>query len=170
MCELLDVFLQSWLVWSRRSIAESRPKRRVTHGIMFVETDSAFHLDGKVMPAVKAYISDLVDRSADLQVQELVRLGLKMLNPNPHKRIKMSTAASSLALLVCYSYSSVVDKYFRGLLYRNEGRKSNFHVLVLLEQKRFEAWKAAYSRSHPNQKLENMDIILANLKHLLIVL
>lgn len=154
----------------RRSVTEFRDRREATHGTRFVQTDHAFHLDGKIRPAVTEYLSDLVDHPTDSQVRELVKLALKLLNPNQHKRIKIYDATPALALLACSSKASAVGKSFDKLSYNNEDRKSNFHVLVLLEQKRFETWKSAFFRLHHEEQLQSIDTVLVTLSHLLTVL
>ncbi|KAF2812458.1 kinase-like protein [Mytilinidion resinicola] len=154
----------------RRNVEDFRIKREATHGTEFLVTDSAFHLAGVIRPAVTKWLSDLTEDPKDQQVQELVKLALDMLNPNPYKRIKISAAASTLALLTWSSNVGAVDRLFDGLSYNNVDRRSDFHVLVLLEYKRFGAWKSAFGRLHHDERLRSTDTVLASLSHLLDVL
>ncbi|CAG8977221.1 hypothetical protein HYALB_00007917 [Hymenoscyphus albidus] len=154
----------------RRSVEEFRATRKETHGGVFSRTDNAFHLDNKIKPSVDRWLADLIQSPGDKQVRELVELARVMLNPNPWTRKPISAVTSSLALLALLSKVEAVVSHFEDISYDRNCRKEDFNIILLLEQKRFEAWKLAFDRLHQDDKLKNINAVLDNLTKLQLVL
>lgn len=150
-----------------RSVIEFSKKRESTHGRDNIfTTDHAFHIDGKLRPAVDIWLQELLVDPNDQQIRQLVDLIRNLLNPNSYKRIKISLAVSTLALLAKQSKVERIISCFQRVSYDKDHRNTHPHVLILLEQKRFEAWDSAFDRLHQDQKLEAIDATIQCLDHL----
>ncbi|CAG8950089.1 hypothetical protein HYFRA_00008323 [Hymenoscyphus fraxineus] len=154
----------------RRSVEEFRATRKATHGDRLSITDNAFHLDNKIRPSVDRWLADLIQCPRDKQVPELVKLARVMLNPNSYKRKSISAVTPSLALLALLSKVEAVVSRFEDISYNKNCRKEDFNIILLLEQKRFEAWKSAFHRLHQDEKMKSIDAVLDNLTKLQLVL
>ncbi|OCK74720.1 hypothetical protein K432DRAFT_386647 [Lepidopterella palustris CBS 459.81] len=89
-----------------------------------------------------------------------------MLNGNPYKRMKITAVASELASLALDSSISSIHKRFRA----ESNINSNFNILLILEGKRFEAWKLTIESLHQDEKLQKIDDLFAKLANLCSVL
>ncbi|RYP46351.1 hypothetical protein DL768_007414 [Monosporascus sp. mg162] len=145
----------------RKDVREFREKRMATHRGEHPVTDHAFHLGGKIRPAVSQWLDELIFRPADPQVAQLVAVVRDMLNPNPFKRPKISEITPKLQLLAIDSMFIAVDGLLQEAFSGSDGiPTSNQHVCILLEHKRVLAFRAAFTSLHPAIKLDySLDMI-----------
>lgn len=142
----------------RGSVRDFRIERKDTHGRDGISvTDYAFHCDGKLRRAVDTWLQKLTVDPQNAQVPQLILLVRDMLNPNSYKRTKIAAVVRSLALLALSSKISSIDVFFSKLSYNNDDRRGDFHVLLLLEQKRFAAWDSVFSAMHQDKMVEAID-------------
>jgi serine/threonine protein kinase len=150
-----------------RSVVEFREKRKSDygHGNIFT-TDHAFHLDGQLKPAVDIWLQELLFDPHDKQICQLVTLIRNLLNPNSRRRMKMLSVIPTLALLAKQSKVESVLSAFGRVSYDKEHRNTHHYILVLLEQKRFEAWDSSFDLLHHDQRLDTINSIILYLDNL----
>ncbi len=150
-----------------RSVEEFRESRKSDygHGNIFT-TDHAFHLNGELKPAVDTWLQELLFDPFDKQICQLVGLIRRLLNPNSRKRMKILSAVPTLALLAKQSKVECILSAFQRVAYDKEHRATHHHILVFLEQKRFEAWNWSFDLLHQDQKLEAISSTIRYLDHL----
>ena len=151
----------------RRSIAEFRAKREETYGSDIIITDSAFHLEGEVRPAVTEWLSFLTLQPSDPQVSRLVTLVYNMLNPNPYRRMKITAVTEKLALLTTHSKMHAINLHFREISPLNGTGTHQFAAQVFLEHKRFKSWEAVFDSLHKDQQFTEFDGLITSLSNLL---
>ncbi|KAI0382928.1 kinase-like domain-containing protein [Hypomontagnella monticulosa] len=148
-------------------VGDFRDKRKATHQGQPSVTDYAFHLDGKVRPAVSQWLDQLVLGPDDPQVAQLVTIVRDVLNTNPHKRPKISEITPKLQLLAIDSMFVVVDDLLQGAyLGGNNISMSNQQVCILLEHKRVLAFRAAFVGLRLAIRLECVDAVFKKLQNL----
>lgn len=154
----------------RKSVAEFKVKRQMTYGNDITVTDCAFHMAGKVRPAVTEWLASLTTHPSDQQLPALVDLVHSMLIPNEFKRISISTVVERLALIAIDSKLQMVSSKFSRVLPPNNTELNQSTAQIFLEQKRFEAWMLTFDALHRDEKLLRLDSLFANLFDLLDVL
>ncbi|KAL8703347.1 MAG: hypothetical protein Q9201_003459 [Fulgogasparrea decipioides] len=154
----------------RRSVEEFRNRREATYGSDITQTDSAFHLEGKVRPAVTAWLVELTRQPSDQQVPGLVHLINKMLDPNPYRRMKIAAVTESLALIATHSQVQTIDQRFQAVSRLKGPQIDQFAAQLFLEQKRFESWERVFHGLHKDEQLGDLTRLFAGFSHLLDVL
>lgn len=151
----------------RKSIADFKAKREATHDGEFIMTDNAFHLEGRIRPAVIDWLLALALLPSDQQVPGLVDLILQTLNPNSHKRIKMATVNQMLALLGIASKVHAINDKFQAVLSHENIQLSTLRVQVFLEHQKFKAWELTFNRLQQDHKLQNVDHLFSTFANFL---
>jgi serine/threonine protein kinase len=150
-----------------RSVVEFRQKRKCVHGRgNILTTDHAFHLDGKLKPAVDTWLQEISQNPKDEQIPQLVVSASELLNPNSRTRINISLATTKFAKLAKESKIESILSAFRCVSYELGKRTARENTLVLLEQKRFEAWIWSSNLLTQNQKSDTINPTLDCLDHL----
>lgn len=150
-----------------KDVASFRNNRKATHGIGIRITDYAFHLYGKVRPAVTEWLENLVRTPKDLQVTELIRVASDMLNPNPFKRPRIAEITPRLKFLAIDSiWVSINELFRRASQVSDESSLSNIQVFIVLEHKRMEAWRTIFGELHYGVKYDHSSPVLASLQKL----
>ncbi|KIW59393.1 hypothetical protein, variant [Exophiala xenobiotica] len=155
-----------------RSVARFRELREATYGTEFRITDSAFHLDGKVRPAVLTWLDDLLHVSCDKELPKLLGLIYQMLEPNPYRRIPIAVVSKSLALTAIDSQVRAIDKAYLSLMEPRFHRNNldGFTARLCLEHKRFRSWELAFRSQHEDERLERRMALFSGLTEMLNVL
>lgn len=155
---------------AHKSIAEFRAKRQTTYGSDITVTDSAFHLGGKVRPAVTEWLAGLTARPNDQQVPALVDLVHQMLNPNPYKRIKITAVVETFAFIAIDSKTQAIGLKFNRVLPPDSCEFDRSAAQIFLEHRRFEAWKLVFDSLHKDERLSSMNSLFTHLSNLIYVL
>lgn len=154
----------------RRSLAEFEAKRQATYGSDITVTDSAFHLEGRVRPAVTDWLAILTLQPSDQQVPGLVDLINRMLNPNPYRRMKITGVTETLALLAIDSKAQAINQQFKAMSPLNRPGFYPFAAQVFLEHKRFKSWELIFNGLHKDEQLRHLYDLFTSLSNLLDVL
>lgn len=150
-----------------RSIKEFRDARRATYeSDNIIKIHYAFHQNGQVSPAVTSWLSGITAESRSPLARCAVDLILGMLNPNQYRRIQIQTVTQSLALLAKEAKFNCISQDFQRLSYDKDHRKSDSAKFIILEQKLFGAWQAAFSRLHREEMLQSINVTLSALSSL----
>jgi serine/threonine protein kinase len=153
-----------------RSVQEFRSARLATHGSPILIIDNAFHLDGRIRPAVSRWLSDLASSPIDQHMGSLVNLILEMLNPNHYMRINIQNVTLKLFRLACQSIMDEVDQQFEASSYNGSDRKAEIHVFILLEHQRYIVWRSALERSSYEVNLRSINTMHPKLAKLQCIL
>lgn len=154
-----------------KDVAEFRARRKATHEGAMEATDYAFHLGGRVRPAVKQWLDELVRAPRDPQAAGLVQVARDMLNPNRYRRVKMKDVVPRLELLAIDSAWGAVDHVFQSLACVGDaGSLSDQAVLAMLEHKRLRSWRTVFDSVPLGQRLEISGAVLAAMGRLRVLL
>jgi hypothetical protein len=150
------------------SVVEFHNKRRATHEGEYSGTNSAFHLEGKIRPAVSEWLDSLKYKLADPQLAELINLIHGLLNPDPKGRPKMQNVAPELQILAIESMFSQINIWFQEYICNTNGADmSSRQVYLLLEDKRVSAFREAFAKLHSDTKIKCAAEVFKSLQSLL---
>ncbi|KAI4164619.1 MAG: hypothetical protein LQ342_001593 [Letrouitia transgressa] len=157
----------TYIEMGKGSVDEFKKFRSVTRKVEWMTvTDSAFHLDGLLRPAVDEWLGRLNVEGKDPQSSQLIGLAREMLNPSWQKRMTASNAAQRMSRILFENKINHLRSLFLQNSYDGDTHTSNVHVLIWLEERRFKVWSDIYILRLGELNLPTIDRVLSILTDL----
>jgi serine/threonine protein kinase len=144
------------------SVQHFHIERGCTHEGKLTVLDHAFHVDGKMNPAVEEQLDRITLSSNDEPLKALVWSTIQMLQPDPRGRMAAGDVAERLALVAVQSAYLFATQSLdpEPLLAKGEIDDA---ALYLLERTRLESWWITYSQSSEPRVYKDIQDVLSNL-------
>jgi serine/threonine protein kinase len=127
------------------SVEAFKEARRSTHRHDYFQiTDSAFHLNRRLRPAVNDWLLKLMSESPKPETSKLIDLSRELLNPSWRLRIEISAVVERLGAISLDSKVAASMECFLQLVSSPNKCNQRSRIFMLLERKRLLAWYQAY--------------------------
>lgn len=121
-----------------KNVDDFMESRKVTIRGIYEETNTVFHFNGRVRPAVEKWLDVLEEQPRDRQTTRLIKVARRLMDPDVNKRAKASEVVSDLKVLAIESTYNAIRRAFLNTL-EEPGK-----TFMCLEQMRVQTWWREY--------------------------